>query len=376
MKLFNSALTFLLTLGLTIPMALAASDYSPFEKQYQLEIGELSKPTVVSVDIPQSEMEYGIAIEEQGNDEAQPWIQLRGLDPLQWEITDSTALLGDRNAFFDDDLKTSAEFDLDRDEGLATLEAQADRAFSSSSLNLVLDDHVALPKSIEIAAEVNGDWKTVRAADDEDLESSTLSFPLTTSNLWRVQIKHAQPLRIREIRFWEQVDDEDIPMTEVRWLARPGAQYSIYSSGQAYAELDLAERGQLTGEDLVVKELSLGESQDNPKFKEPDEDEDGVSDIRDNCVLIENPNQEDVDNNGRGDACEDFDGDGVVNAKDNCPDHPNTSQADDDGDGLGDACDGEESRLTEQQPWLPWVAMGFAALLILGVVIQTIRKES
>lgn len=74
-----------------------------------------------------------------------------------------------------------------------------------------------------------------------------------------------------------------------------------------------------------------------------DQDEDGIADPLDNCPADHNPDQEDLDQNGVGDACDpspDTDGDGVPDPTDNCPDVFNSEQEDDDEDGVGDLCAG------------------------------------
>ncbi|MCO4773224.1 MAG: hypothetical protein KDA24_24535 [Deltaproteobacteria bacterium] len=79
-----------------------------------------------------------------------------------------------------------------------------------------------------------------------------------------------------------------------------------------------------------------------------DSDNDGVCDEDDNCVDDANPDQEDGDLDGAGDACDvcpadptddGSDGDGVCDDVDNCVGVPNPDQANADGDLLGDACD-------------------------------------
>lgn len=70
-----------------------------------------------------------------------------------------------------------------------------------------------------------------------------------------------------------------------------------------------------------------------------DQDSDGIPDNSDNCPQAFNPNQQDIDRDLSGDACDpDIDNDTFQNANDNCPEIPN-DQADSDHDGIGDACD-------------------------------------
>lgn len=71
-----------------------------------------------------------------------------------------------------------------------------------------------------------------------------------------------------------------------------------------------------------------------------DPDGDGVERGEDNCILTDNPEQENLDGDARGDACDnDIDHDGLINLRDNCPAVANLDQADADGDGTGDACE-------------------------------------
>lgn len=104
-----------------------------------------------------------------------------------------------------------------------------------------------------------------------------------------------------------------------------------------------------------------------PQGEEADTDMDGVTDDRDNCALVGNADQADVDTDAIGDACDpcegpqtgqDRDGDGIDDACDVCPDGRNHEEdadgvvdgcdlcpgvadggEDADGDGVGDACD-------------------------------------
>jgi hypothetical protein len=92
-----------------------------------------------------------------------------------------------------------------------------------------------------------------------------------------------------------------------------------------------------------------------------DMDGDGVVDGQDNCPLVANPDQEDLDDDGYGDACFfpeyispccgpecalDSDGDDIPDVLDRCPWEVNPGGIEDnedtDGDGVGDICDDDD----------------------------------
>jgi predicted outer membrane repeat protein len=74
-----------------------------------------------------------------------------------------------------------------------------------------------------------------------------------------------------------------------------------------------------------------------------DTDADGIPDASDNCPAAANPQQEDADSDGQGDACDsDDDNDGVPDATDNCNGTASADQTDTDADGAGNVCDSDD----------------------------------
>lgn len=86
--------------------------------------------------------------------------------------------------------------------------------------------------------------------------------------------------------------------------------------------------------------INIGQVSGSMVLWDRDTDGDAVLDMDDNCPLVFNPIQGDMDGDGIGDDCDgDKDGDGYPNITDNCPAFSNASQSDVDFDGLGDPCD-------------------------------------
>jgi len=276
------------------------------------------------------------------------------------------------NSMIDKDTRTYADFILPDDiQGEAQIILSSPTSITSSKLTILLDNNVALPNSVEIRAFVDGQNRIVVA--NQKMNQQTVLFPQTTSDRWQITFKYSQPLRIGELRL-DQDNATKSNNRAVRFLAQPNHSYRIYFDPDRSAEAPVGEAGNLaSAEDVFV--IQSVSSQKNPEYVIADVDNDGVPDNNDNCVSLANPDQKDINGNGRGDICDDFDQDGFINLKDNCPNNPNRDQRDTDSDGIGDVCDNQESRVTERYPWIPWVGIGFAAITLILLLVLTARSN-
>ncbi|MEK7587007.1 MAG: DUF2339 domain-containing protein [Patescibacteria group bacterium] len=275
---------------------------------------------------------------------------------------------GDPNTYTDFSLKTS-------ESNRATIDITSAKPITTFSLALQLAPNVALPTAIEVKAVINGESLVV--VGEKSLigqRINFINFPETTASQWQINLTYSQPLRIGEIFFMEKEFAVN-NTTALRFLAELGHSYKIYFNPDREVRVGtIGELGNLATLRVPTRILEI-KTLNNPDYVIADTDKDGVANIEDNCVQYANLDQVDINQNGRGDACDDFDADGVLNAKDNCVNKPNASQLDDDGDGIGNTCDTEEGRLTERLVWLPWVVIGLAGVVLVVLLGLTLRAK-
>jgi len=344
-----------------------------FRKYQDIKKIDIQVPTVVELPIADNYMErYDFMVLDQTNDQAQPYYFKRNQvsEAVPISLT-SVPVSNGLYKMIDDKSNTYTDFVLPEDrQGTVEIIIRSSTPITSSAIKLLLDANVALPNTAELKAVVNGVSTIVLS--EQKMTNQMIRFPKTVSSEWHLYLKYGQPLRINDLNLVQ----ENITVSNnqsIRWLAQANHNYRIYLDPDRYLNIRTSESGNLSSnQDILL--LPPTTSMQNPLYTQADVDNDGVPDTLDNCVSIQNSDQVDINRNGRGDACDDFDKDGLINTIDNCPNDPNRNQSDIDSDGKGDVCDQEESRVTERLPWLPWMGIVFAVIVI--AVLFTITAKS
>ncbi len=233
-----------------------------------------------------------------------------------------------------------------------------------------------LPDAVSVRA-VSGNRNDL-ILPEISLTSPMVKFPPVKVEELHLKFRHSKPLILRKL---EIVPENPVKEKKffVRFLARPETDYQVFFNADREVSLPETEKPSLWGDINVLYHPNNVKIKPNPAYVPADKDSDGVPDREDNCVSVSNPEQTDVNGNGKGDACEDFDYDGVVNALDNCPNIPNRAQKDIDLDGRGDVCDDTDSRWAQTQRYLPAVALlvtsSVIVLLLISMSKQTKRTK-
>ncbi len=348
--------------------------FSLFRTVASIDNLNLTVPTVIEASINNIN-EQSIAIREVETNNRQPLVFISKTSSTPYTITTksngyNTGVLHDEN------VSTFLEFPVLSSNTISNSEVSLLFHYVSqietSQLQFTLDKNVSLPEYVEVFVYKNGQRITVLSK--QKIGSNILQFPQYTTSELEVVFYYSQPLRISEIGFTEV--QPSYSSRYLRFLARPGYSYEIYKDADVMVPYQyLSEAGNLYEETINIKTLGNIIFNANPRYIPSDQDRDGISDAQDNCVTTANTDQSDINNNRRGDACEDFDLDGVINAVDNCPDKPNSLQQDKDSDGRGDHCDDEESRLVERWKFLPWIGIGVGFGVVILLFKLTLRHE-
>lgn len=160
----------------------------------------------------------------------------------------------------------------------------------------------------------------------------------------------------------EPEETDNNAMTEDMSQTTPDANNQTAGGDMGESPDDMAERADMDAPDMTSPDADMGESTPDMDTDQgmacetdgcmttcTDEDADGDG-ITDTCDVCDGSDDTlDADNDGVPDDCDvcemaddavaDMDGDGICAPDDNCPDDDNPNQEDFDGDGVGDACD-------------------------------------
>ena len=349
-----------------------------FRSVAPLTLPEIKVPTVINVQLP-SDFSYrrNVVVYNKTSEIFEPSIIIGSEEKITPQNVNTSYIGNFAPSFLIDGFyDTYQDFDLPQEgSGEVSIVYSYRDSIKSNSLYLALDRYVALPNSITVKAEINGDEKIILAKHRP--LSSTIVFPENASKRWIIEFVYSQPLRISELDIQNLSSAKT--SSSLRFLAKPGSEYEIYLDPEVVVPIPTKESPN-RNDPQGIKEASIaGAIIANKYYREADSDFDRIPDIKDNCVRTANTDQVDVDQNGRGDACDDYDRDGVINFLDNCIDEPNSNQADIDNDTIGDVCDGDESRITEKYPGIVWGGIIFAGLVFIGlfafVAIQIRKKQ-
>jgi hypothetical protein len=346
---------------------------SAFRSSAEIAMTNIVVPTVVDVPLALQEGAMtNVMVVETDSQKTQPALILSKDSGNRLTATDSTGTSG-ATFLVDGKMDNFQEYPASSngDEQQVKITITTDRMITTSSLSLHLDQFVALPKTVQIIAKINGTEKVVLAK--EKVSGSVINFPKTSTQEFIITFTYVQPLRIREMLF-NQSSQSNARENNLRFLALPNKKYVAYFNADRYISAYVGEMPDLD-ENRDVLFLKKAIAGDNLIYKKSDMDEDSVPDETDNCVQIINPKQEDLNGNGRGDVCDDFDRDGVINIDDNCRDVPNQNQKDVDFDGVGDVCDEKENRVLQNQKWLPLALILIVAGIIGGLFIKMLKHK-
>lgn len=358
-----------------IPVQKYNSFLSAFRSMKMIVFNQISIPTIVEFPITSEEVgQQPFVLHEVGSDKPVHYLvkTIEGKPPVSISTGSATVDLSDMH---DNNISTYFERPAVESTNSSVFFYKSALPITSSSLRITLSPNAYEPETVSIYNYIGPGNSNVVVSQVPF--SNVIYFPENTSGNWQIVITHKQPLRIAEMELIAQnkiVQEYSV----LRFLAIPNETYRMYLDPDRTVNLPYIEFVSLDDPVSNILRISEPQSRLNDMYRKADIDSDGIADEIDNCPSMANANQEDINKNTIGDACEDFDRDGILNGRDNCPNNPNINQRDGDSDGYGDVCDPEESRLTERIWWLPWlgIVVGFGTVMFIFRTTVSAKKKT
>lgn len=373
MKRLTSALLVFFVLPFTVVTVLAQTQISNYELLLEIPKQQVSEPRVAELSLPLSSGSASSYLFVDSADNNQAFqVEQATVGETAFTVTPSS---GQGAGLTDKQNATYVEYPFvagQSNQGSLTYTFQ--KATEVSGIRLGFADFSRSPDQIQIEVVGSEDGNNI-ILDKTAYTSPNIRFPKKLVTNLVVTLYYSQPIRLYEADVIEEGTTATTD-TLIRFIVKPNESYSLYYSPTRTFNVNISQYMNFFSEKNPLKLTNIGSFKPNPGYIPLDVDEDQIPDDKDNCPSVANPDQKDTNANTIGDVCDDTDYDGVINNIDNCLAEPNQDQRDIDGDGIGDTCDSQESRFTEQYPWLPWAAMGGVTLVISVLVIMMVRGKS
>lgn len=351
---------------------------SVYQTVSRIETPEFEIPTVVRVDVMADTLAYQdwkkLLLVEESTQTIQPiQVQSNTLSQVITRIEDGQEIQ-DESLQPENNSGFLFPFDKENEENTYTIQVSYTQPIMTEQLDLNFDTNVVSPFELTLSYEDIETKEDIVLFNRKRISSNLTPILYTSASEFTLVFYYDQPIQLNSISLARSI--QNTISRSVYFLARPGETYALYSEpAGTVRDYREPEEGNYLSKANSAVPVTLLPDESNPDYIPPDEDNDGVINTEDNCIDVPNPDQEDLNRNGKGDACDDFDTDGVINARDNCIDVPNSRQIDTDGDGVGDKCDTEESRILERYVFLPWIGVAFGLSAVFLLLFLTLRKE-
>ncbi len=345
-------------------------DFSRFENITKIKISGITTPKVVKLKTKKFYNGQTILLNQDNEIITHKWIRSsQKIKSQNIKVTNiSSVFEGKKENLVDGNYDTSLTFHPETDRK-KEVTLNFDKLTDVSGIFVKLADGIINPKTVTVKGTFAGNKNVVIVNN----KRFSYHIPFPKVSVTQLQISYNTPhfLRISEI---EIIGQEEVEKTdELIFFAEEGQTYTLYSNAHFGQKHYNAKKYQPLNINNKTPIFSLPNSEKNIIFND-DFDGDELSDNIDLCPKIPDANNLDIDNNHRGDVCEDPDQDNKMSAKDNCPFVYNPAQKDSDADKIGDLCDNEDNRISENSDYLLYIVFGFGALFLGFLVWRSLRS--